>query len=126
MDLKNYFNVLKEGNSNFKKTKIITYQDMLKVPTGKEMTYNDEGTITGTRIHYTPDGVSFRMFMPKGTIFVEHEHDCIETIVVYQGLLKDKTKKVGRMQSISFPAFTKHTVEALEDSIFYVEFKKPK
>lgn len=125
---KNYFKILDKAKSKFKDTKIITYDDMLKVPTGVELIYNEDknNPIKGTRIHQDDGNISFRMIMPKDSVFQIHKHDCIETCVVYKGLLIDNISgtKIQRLQSISFDPNVPHIIRALEDSIFYVEFIK--
>lgn len=86
------------------------------------------GAIETIKLKTQNKDLSFRVEMKKGEYWKNHHHDCIETIIVYKGCLLDHTtgKTSDRGRSIIFIPFQDHIVEALEDSIFYVEFKDPK
>lgn len=74
------------------------------------------------------NSLSFRVTMKKGSKWSKHKHDCNETIVMYKGVINDNitSKPLKRGGFLMVPSYQLHSFEALEDSIFYVEFEKPK
>lgn len=74
------------------------------------------------------DTLTFRVNMKKDSEWSSHMHDCKETIVVYKGRLIDNIQKgeIKRGGYLIIPSYKKHSIKALEDSTFYVEFEKPK
>ena len=120
-----------ETIDKFKKveSKLITYLEINDLPIGKEIDFsiNQDDSILCTRLKDTSKGMSFRVFMKKGTKWENHNHDCDETIIVYNGKLVGLLNNIiiGRGSMIEIPANTKHKIYAEEESEFYVEFKKP-
>lgn len=87
-----------------------------------------KGAIECVRLDTEDNDLSFRVTMKKGEFWNVHYHDCKETLLVYKGKLRDKKTGliVTRVTPIEIKPYTPHIIEALEDSIFYVEFKDPK
>mgnify|MGYP001007683446 FL=1 len=65
--------------------------------------------------------------MRAGRFWKLHKHNCVETILVFKGHLKEHLSgdMVGAAEILQFDKFESHLVESLSDSIFYVEFKRP-
>lgn len=75
-----------------------------------------------------PDKLMFTVDMKKNQLWEKHYHDCFETCAVFKGKLKDMSsgQVAGPMEVIKLRPFQSHYIIAEEDSIFYVEFIKPK
>lgn len=86
-----------------------------------------KGSVECTMLDTEDEDLSFRVTMKKGEMWNVHYHDCKETLLVYKGKLRDKKTGliVTRVNPIEIKPYTPHIIEALEDSIFYVEFKAP-
>lgn len=106
---------------------MIGFTDLEKLPLNECISIDKEGKIKTTRLLNGEGDLSFRVTMEADSNWTLHSHDCEETILLYKGSLRDSlTKKIlQRMQCLIIPKFTSHRIHALEDSIFYVEFKKP-
>jgi quercetin dioxygenase-like cupin family protein len=111
--------------------------ELIKYESLKELPYNislsiipeqPEKIITLKINNKEEDSLTFRVTMQKGSEWSTHKHDCKETIIVYKGCLEDNIKKgeIKRGGYLIVPPYKKHSIKALEDSTFYVEFEKPK
>lgn len=109
---------------------IITYDELSKVPinTVIQMYPNNPGAIEYIRItSNTEDSLMFTITMKEGQIWKDHHHNCCEVCVVFKGQLRDlyTGKEAGPAEMLRFKKYDNHSVVALKDSVFYVEFKKP-
>jgi quercetin dioxygenase-like cupin family protein len=108
---------------------LITFTQLEDLPLNQVMQLypNKPGSVETIKITSSEKDLSFRVDMKKGEVWESHMHDCLETILVYKGkLLEHITKKeINRLNPIIIKSYTEHIVEALEDCIFYVEFKNP-
>lgn len=130
------FNLFKKSSETVKKyvdreTNLITYQDLENMEL--HHTYNIKpelpGAIECTRIQSTnEDSLVFTVSIKKDQIWERHYHDCDEACLVYKGSIIDLItgKEAGPAQILNIKAYNIHYVVANKDSIFYVEFKKPK
>lgn len=110
---------------------LITFNELKKIPLNTLIQIHPDipGAIECTRISsVNPDSLMFTVTMKKGEIWEKHHHNCEETCVVYKGKLKDVVTgyEATSAQLLNFSPYQEHYVIAEEDSIFYVEFKKPK
>jgi len=120
----NFYQLL---NLDIKKTENIPFKRLFFLPMNKEIHF-DKGII-GEKIKQTDVEISFRMFMKKGSKFTAHYHkDCTETILIYKGALLavELNQKItpNYYLKLSKGAKNTHTILALEDTTFYVEFLK--
>lgn len=108
---------------------LITFEELSKIPLNEtQQLYPDLlGAVEFTRITSNNDNLMFTVSMKKGQLWYKHNHDCIETILLYKGKLRELYKDiiVNRANILKFNKYEPHYVLAEEDSIFYVEFKKP-
>lgn len=113
---------------------LITYSDLRKIELNQEVEVDllnficGEGeTITMTKIISDEFSQNFRVEMSKNCKWDTHFHDCEEVIVMYEGVLYNNTsnERIDRLKQLKIDPYTDHSIVALEDSIFYVEFKKP-
>lgn len=111
------------------KNNIIYFDQLKDIPLNEEKDINLDrpGSVLTSRIKSSGKDLSFRVNMKKGEKWNIHSHDCNETILMYEGIIVDTitNKTITRLQTIFIPKFQDHEVIALEDSIFYVEFKNP-
>lgn len=117
-------NILKKFKS--KKPKTISFEELKSFPENETINLRNDN-IQLTRLSNDSEDLSFRIVMKKEEYWETHLHDCKETIILYKGSIADKETEVvmKKLQTIEIEPFVKHRIEALEDSIFYVEFKKP-
>ena len=115
-------------------TFLIKYEDFRKLELGQQVDTlllnfipNNCDNLKMTKIISNENSQNFRVEMPKGCKWKTHLHDCIENIVMYEGTLLNNSnnKKIDKLKPLVIEPYTDHSIEALEDSIFYVEFKKP-
>lgn len=108
---------------------LISFEELSKIPLNKvNQLYPElEGAVEFTRISSNSNNLMFTVSMKKGQLWLKHKHDCVEIILVYKGKLRDlvQDKLVQRAETLVFQKEQPHYVLAEEDSIFYVEFKKP-
>jgi hypothetical protein len=109
---------------------LITFAELQELPLDRLFSFipEDKGEAEGLAIETGEDGtLTFRACIKKGTIFNSHKHDCIENIIVYKGKMIDlKTDKIVERGTITvFNVMLPHHLEALEDTICYIEFEKP-
>lgn len=108
---------------------LVTFEQLNTFPINKTVSIypEKEKAILTTRISTNDENLSFRVEMKKGEYWKIHKHDCLETILLYKGKLQDKISKkvINRIYPLVIEPFTPHIIKALEDSIFYVEFKAP-
>lgn len=108
----------------------ITFEELSKIPINEKTEINVDipGSIITYRLSNSTEDLSFRVEMIKGQMWTMQSHDCQEIVLMYEGSLKDNVsgKIANRLEFLKFPAYNKHEVIALEDSIFYVEFKNPR
>jgi len=108
---------------------LITYEELKAVPLHEtqDMDKSDPGAIIFTKINESPISQSFRVEMKADNFWNNHYHDCIETIVVYQGHLYNHTREqiIDRYHPAVIKKYESHLVEATTDCIFYVEFINP-
>ena len=109
---------------------LITYEQLENIPLNKmiQIVPDLPGAIECTRISSNKkDSLMFTVTMKKNQLWEKHHHDCEETCVIYKGKLTDilTDYSVGSMQMLNYKPYTSHYIIAEEDSIFYVEFKKP-
>lgn len=116
------------------KSILLTYDDFRKIefnqqldPEGLHFDNNLSSIITVTKILSSEDSQNFKIEMPKGCKWNTHFHNCKEKIVLYEGELLNNTtnNKIDRLKPFIIDAYTDHSIEALEDSIFYIEFRNP-
>lgn len=110
---------------------LISYNDLERIPLDvKQVMKRDmPDAIEFTRITSpNPDSLMFTVTMKKGQVWEMHHHDCKETILVFSGDIQEVISgdKACRAETITVPPYTRHYVIANKDSIFYVEFLKPK
>ncbi len=109
---------------------LIIFDELSKIPVNVtvQMVKERPGAIESTRITSNNENLMFTISMKKGEQWEQHRHDCEELIVLYRGGLIDEFSnqelKVGQIMIIK--PYQSHYITALKDSIFYVEFKKPK
>lgn len=117
--------------TKFKKKEdlLITFEELSNIPINEVIQYlpEIEGAIEGTRITSNNDNLMFTVTMKKGQLWQKHNHDCLEMILLYKGKLRELITNtvISKAQTVSFDSYQSHYVLAEEDSIFYVEFKKP-
>lgn len=108
---------------------MVYYKELKEIPSDIEIDYspNQDKTILCTKISDREDGLSFRVIMTKGTKWEKHHHDCSETLIVWKGCLQGNLNDIiiSRGGIMEMNPNTVHEISALEDSIFYVEFKNP-
>lgn len=118
--------------TKFKKEEdlLITFDELSEVPLNKVIQYlpEIEGAIEGTRITSNSENLIFTVTMKKGQLWQKHNHDCAETILLYKGVMRELITNtvINKAQTITVKPYKTHYFLAEEDSIFYVEFKKPK
>lgn len=112
-----------------KENVMVYYKELKNIPCDVEIDYSpkQDKTILCTKISDRKDGISFRVIMTKGTKWEEHHHDCSETLIVWKGALKGNLNNliISRGGIMEMNPYTVHEISALEDSVFYVEFKNP-
>ena len=110
-------------------TLLVTFSELQGIP----FDYCDDiyperpNAVTCTRVRgKNPDRISFRVTMNAGELWHNHYHDCEENLIVFEGCIYDSIndKKASRMGTMKIEPYGQHIIKALEDSIFYVEFKK--
>lgn len=108
---------------------LITFDELSEVPLNKVIQYlpDIEGAIEGTRISSNGDSLMFTVTMKKGQLWQKHNHDCIETILLYKGTMRELITDtvITKAETMTLQPYNTHYFLAEEDSIFYVEFKKP-
>lgn len=108
---------------------MVTYDELKEIPSDIEIDYSPEQdkSILCTKISDRDDGLSFRVIMTKNTKWEAHHHDCSETLIVWKGVLQGNLNNtiIKRGGILEMNPNLVHEISALEDSIFYVEFKKP-
>lgn len=108
---------------------LITFNDLYELPNNQVLQLYPErpGAVETIKLPSSERDLSFRVNMKQGERWESHIHDCLETILVYKGKLIDHVTNtnISRLYPIVIKSYTDHIVEALEDSIFYVEFKNP-
>lgn len=114
-----------------KESLLITYSQLEEAPLNETIQINPDchGAIECTRLtSNSPDALIFSVSMRKGQLWESHFHDCYETCIIFKGRLIDfnSNKEAYPAHSLSFKPFEEHYVVAEEDSIFYVEFIRPK
>lgn len=109
---------------------LISFQQLSEIPLNEvqQLYPENPGSVEFLRIENNCEDLSFRVTMQTGTFWKHHYHDSIETIVVYKGRVHDNVsgKSAKRGGLMSFKEYKTHYITAEEESIFYVEFKKPK
>lgn len=112
-----------------KENLMVHYKELKSIPCDVEIDYSpkQDKTILCTKISDRKDGLSFRVIMSEGTKWEQHHHDCSETLIVWKGTLKGNLNNIiiSRGGIMEMFANTVHEICAVEDSIFYVEFKNP-
>lgn len=112
---------------------LIQYNDLRKLETDDcvdtdllNFVKPEESKVKMTKIMSNEFSQNFRVEMSKGSKWNTHFHDCIETIVMYEGSLLNTltNEKVDRLQKLKIEPYIDHSIEALENSIFYIEFTK--
>lgn len=90
-------------------------------------THYNNSNIIMTKIMSNENSQNFRVEMSKGCKWNTHFHDCIENIVMYEGTLLNMltNETINRLEKLKIEPYVDHSIEAMEDSIFYVEFVKP-
>lgn len=125
----------KEANAitKFKDSKdeLIKYVELEKIKLNEVQQIKEDlpGAIECIRITSpNPDSLMFTVTMKKDQLWEKHHHDCDEVCVVYKGKLKDINSGLtaGPIEMLKIKAYKSHYIIAEEDTIFYVEFKKPK
>ena len=125
----NTYNIMNLRKFFSKKKDMVSFKELLSIPsdTVSQIDPEDVDSITTVKVkNNDSDNVTLRVTMKKGKLWDKHFHDCKETIVMYKGKIKDVItgKEIGRGAHLSIPAERPHSIEALEDTIFYVEFQK--
>lgn len=138
MNLRNLFNKKKKNKFNgiaidklkSPEKESIYFDELLLIPfdTTEEIFPNEKGDMTCTRVKNNNGVLTFRITMKKGRRLHSHFHDCEETIIVYQGSIINEIDRniKSSLQIMKIPSYTDHIIKALEDTIFYVEFRKNK
>lgn len=109
---------------------LITYEDLKKIKLNEvqQIVKSLPGAIECIRISsINKDSLMFTVTMKANQLWEKHHHDCEETCVVYKGKLIDALTgyDAGPAELLNFKPYQPHYVIAEEDTIFYVEFKKP-
>lgn len=113
---------------------LIKYEDLRKIEYNQQidmklLNFNESvcDKIKMTKIISNSISQNFKIEMPKGCIWKTHFHDCIENIVMYKGILLNNmnNQQIDRLKPLIIDPYVDHSIEALEDSIFYIEFKQP-
>lgn len=113
------------------KVLIVTFEELSRTPFDNvEDIYPERPkAITCTRIRNpdNDDTVSFKVCMKAGEEWHNHFHDCKETILIYEGTLYNilSNKQSKSLEVMVIEPYQKHIIKALEDTVFYVEFKDP-
>jgi quercetin dioxygenase-like cupin family protein len=138
--MKNIFNFLKKNTAineykkinsspNIESNSLITFDELSKIPINKviQILPDKDGAIETTRLFNEKGDLTFRIYMQKDEIWNFHHHDCEEVLIVFKGGLKVSisNKEYYKGQLFKIKKNVRHGVQALVDSIFYVEFKKP-
>ena len=121
------FNILHNfiGEVPIKKTPILVkFEELASFPIG-EILHTHEG-LSGELISVEGDNLHFRANMKKGIVLPSHYHDCTEFLLVFQGKLKDNEsgKVISKARLLEIKPYTTHVIEAMEDTVFYMTFKK--
>ena len=107
---------------------LISYLDLKAIPIGETFQISGDN-ITTIRLNTDQtDSLSFRVVMQPNQEWGLHKHDCDETIIMYKGICVDleNNNKIKRGAFYFIPKYKKHKITSLdEETIFYVEFKKP-
>lgn len=109
---------------------LITYAELEKIPLNEtiQMIKKSPGAIECIRITSRIENtLMFTVSMKANQVWEQHHHDCDETTIVFRGRLRDilNDKEAGIAESLFYKKKKSHFVVAMEDSVFYVEFKKP-
>lgn len=116
------------------KSILIAYDDLQKIELNQEVDINNLNfthskctNVKITKILSTSCSQNFKIEIPKGCIWGNHFHDCDKNIIIYEGEIVDisNNKIINRLKPLKIKAYINHSIEAIEDSILYVEFKKP-
>jgi len=113
-----------------KKDRLITYEELEKIPLNQMIQIVPElpGAIEVIRITSTSENtLMFTVTMKPNQLWEKHHHDCFETCAIFKGRLTDAVtgKSAGIAESMTFQPYEPHYVVSEENTIFYVEFKKP-
>lgn len=82
--------------------------------------------ISSERIPLWNEGsLKFRVCQQAGKKFNKHYHDCKEIIDIKSGRLLHKGYEWGPGERLIIQALVPHNLEAIEDSVYYVEFLEP-
>ncbi len=124
-------NKFKEINSTpaIKTDALITFKQLEDIPINivNQILPDKKGSIETTRLYNETEDLTFRVHMKKDEVWNFHHHDCEEIILIHKGKLKVSISEKIYNKGNIFKIYKNinHSVKALEDSIFYVEFKKP-
>lgn len=109
--------------------KLITFEELRQLPLYEDLSiYPEEpNSIITKKIHQCQHNITFRVEMEKFTTWEPHHHDCLESILIYKGTLRDNETgaKATRGDLLIVPAFYRHSFTAEAETIFYVDFKRP-
>lgn len=116
-------------NKFVKNDTIVSFKELSTLPikTIMEIIPSIPGAIQTQQLESTSEyKLLFRVTMKKGYKWSRHKHDCDEVIVMREGRIKDDIteKELTKGGFLFIPKLRSHTIEALEDSEFYVEFQK--
>ena len=117
------------SNPSVNKNPLISFEELNKIPLNDVIQIVPErpGAIEINGLYTAGDDLTFRVMMKKGEIWNFHTHDCEETILIHKGTLTVSISKKKYTKGSLFKINKKvtHGVEAVEDSVFYVEFTNP-
>jgi hypothetical protein len=108
---------------------LITYEELKGIPMSElqDMDISDPGAVTFTKINQNDLSQSFRVEMKADNFWNTHYHDCLETIIVYTGVMYNHSREniIDRHNPAVIKKYEPHLIEATTDCVFYVEFINP-
>lgn len=109
---------------------MVTFEELNFLPKDVILEINPKkpGSIQTERISSNEfEKIVFKVTMLKDEQWSIHKHDCDEIIVMRKGTIKDNitNKELYKGGFLFIPKFISHSIIAVEDSEFYVEFEKP-
>ena len=108
-------------------SEVVTFDELKKIPLNQPIQISEEkGKIEAVRLTSNNENLMFSVSILKGERWKMHAHNCTE--LLYRGRLKNllNGNAINKAQSMFFESYESHHIKAEKDSIFYVEFKKPK
>lgn len=117
--MKNFLEKVKKEESTF-----FTYEEIEKHPIGEKVEII-EGIFT-ERLQSRYNVLFFKVTQKKGTIIPENYHDCLEDLVIGEGVLRENVsgKILNKYDMLVIDINQPHITEALTDCVWYAHLYK--